>query len=47
MCATARLTVRMHLHKADPADPLVRRAWRAIEQSRQALVEFAEAVNRA
>jgi hypothetical protein len=45
--ATARVAIRMHLHGADAADPLGRRARRAIERSQAALREFAEAVNQA
>jgi hypothetical protein len=45
--ATPRVAVRTHLHRADAADPLVRRARRAIEGSQAALREFAEAVNQA
>jgi hypothetical protein len=47
VATTARVAVRMHLHDADAADPLLRRAQRAIEHSRVALREFAEAVNQA
>lgn len=44
---TAQIAVRLHLHGGDETDPLVRRARRAIEQSKAALREFAEAVNEA
>jgi hypothetical protein len=47
LAATARVAVWLHLRGEDEADPVARRARRAIEQSRTALREFAEAVNAA
>jgi hypothetical protein len=44
---TARVGVRLHLYGGEETDPLVRRAQRAIEQSRAALQAFAQAVNSA
>jgi hypothetical protein len=44
---TARVSVRLQLRQCDPDDPLLYRARRAVEQSRQALVTFAEQVNAA
>jgi hypothetical protein len=45
VCATARIAVRTHLHRAHAADPLLGRVGRAIGHSQAALREFAEAVN--
>jgi hypothetical protein len=47
MGLTARLGIRLQMSQRDPEDPLVHRARRAIEQSRQALTDFAEQVNAA
>jgi hypothetical protein len=47
VCLTARVAVRLHLRGGDSADPLNRRAWQAIQQSRAALAAFGEAVNQA